>query len=228
MKNLKKFVLILVASLFVFMVNSAQSQDKNAMNDLDKKQNDIQSLYISAYEIIDHYPNVHYTYSYNDGKVTEVKIEGIPDLKEKQKLASYLIQLEGIKSDLINLKDHDGIYYVTETEPEPKNGYRDLYRELQDNLEYPETAEEFGVEGTVFVKFIVESNGEIKHVKATNNIETTIEQAEEELVEEAKRAVLATAGQWEPAEVGNIPVDQWVILPVQFDLERAAGAMFRF
>jgi hypothetical protein len=228
MKNLKKFVLILVASLFVFMVNSAQSQDKNAMNDLDKKQNDIQSLYISAYEIIDHYPNVHYAYSYNDGKVTEVKIEGIPDLKEKQKLASYLIQLEGIKSDLINLKDHDGIYYVTETEPEPKNGYRDLYRELQDNLEYPETAEEFGVEGTVFVKFIVESNGEIKHVKATNNIETTIEQAEEELVEEAKRAVLATAGQWEPAEVGNIPVDQWVILPVQFDLERAAGAMFRF
>jgi len=228
MKNLKKFVLILVASLFVFMVNSAQSQDKNAMNDLDKKQNDIQSLYISAYEIIDHYPNVHYAYSYNDGKVTEVKIEGIPDLKEKQKLASYLIQLEGIKSDLINLKDHDGIYYVTETEPEPKNGYRDLYRELQDNLEYPETAEEFGVEGTVFVKFIVESNGEIKHVKATNNIETTIEQAEEELVEEAKRAVLATAGHWEPAEVGNIPVDQWVILPVQFDLERAAGAMFRF
>jgi len=228
MKYLRKFVLILVASLFVFAVNSVQAQDKKSMSDLDKKQSDIQTLYMSAFEIIDHYPNVHYTYSYDDGIVKEVKIVGIPDLEEKQKLATYLIKLEGMKSDLLNHKDHDGIYYVTETEPEPKNGYRDLYSELHDNLEYPETAEEFGVEGTVFVKFIVESNGEIKHVKATNNIETTVDLAKEELVEEAKRAVLATAGQWEPAEVGNIPVDQWVILPVQFNLERAAGAMFRF
>lgn len=228
MKVLRKFALILVTLLFVFSINSVQSQDKKKMSDLDKKQNDVQSLYMSAYEIIDHYPNVHYTYNYEDGKVTEVKIIGIPDLNEKQKLASYLIELEGLKSDLVNVQDYDGIYYVTETEPEPKNGYRDLYSELHNNLEYPETAEEFGVEGTVFVKFIVESNGEIKHVKATNNIETTVELAEKELVEEAKRAVLATTGQWEPAEVGNIPVDQWVILPVQFDLERARGAMFRF
>jgi TonB family protein len=227
MKLFNKVLLTIATVLFVFTVSTVQAQKEKSQSEMDKKQDEIQNLHIKAYSIIDLYPNVEYTYEYKDGKVTEVQIIGIPDLEEKENLATLLIKLETLKSDLVNQKDINGIYYVTETEPEPEDGYRDLYRDLQSNLDYPETAKEYGVEGTVFVKFIVESNGSIKNIKATNNIDTPFEVAKKDMIKEAKKAVKATSGDWEPAKVGNVPVDQWVYLPVKFDLKSSGYTIDR-
>lgn len=221
MKYLKIFLLILFAILFISTASPVQSQDQQMKSDLDTKQDEIQSLYIDTYGIIDQYPNVHYSYVYDNGKVTEVEVIGVPDPYQKHQLAAYLIKLEDLKSELVNLKDASGIYYLTESEPKPKEGYKTLYRNLHENLNYPETAEKYGVEGTVFVKFVVESNGEVKNIHSTNTIDTSYDRAKEELITEAKNAVKATSGNWEPAKVGNIPVDQWVYLPVKFDIENS-------
>jgi len=228
MKLLNKVLLTIATVLFVFTVSTVHAQDKKNQNEMDKKQTEIQSLYIQAYDIIDRYPNVEYTYEYENGKVTEVGIIGITDVNEKEHLASCLVKLEGLKSDLVNLHNEAGVYYVSETEPEPKDGYRDLYSNLHSSLDYPETAKEYGVEGTVFVKFIVESDGEIKDITATNNIDTPIKMVKKDMVKEAKNAVKATSGDWEPAKVGSVPVDQWVYLPVKFNLKNSKYTFLRY
>lgn len=219
MKKLRKIIAPMFVLLSAFMVHTILAQDQQQTKDLEKKQKEIQTLYIDSYRIIDQYPDAHYNYVYDDGKVTEVEIVGITDAQEKQMLGLNLIKLENLKNELVNLKDAAGIYYISETEAEPKEGYRELYQELQKNLDYPPKAEEFGAEGTVFVKFVVDAEGNVKNVHSTNNIDTPHKYVEEQLIDEAKKAIIATSGSWQPGKVGDIPVDQWVYLPVKFNLE---------
>lgn len=88
---------------------------------------------------------------------------------------------------------YNQIYQIVDEEAEPKEGYRAFYNNLYDNLEYPEDAKEWGAEGNVFVKFIVDSNGEIAYITATEDIEASIDKHVKALKEAAKEAVMATS-----------------------------------
>jgi len=196
----------------------AQENENNYL-DNEKKQDQIEELYVEAHNIMDDYPEVTYSYVYEDGNVSAVMIEGVSNNRDKEQLEVYLIDMERLKKQLFNLPNRTGVYYVTETSPEPKNGYLDFYSTLQSNLEYPESAEDEGVEGTVFVKFVVDPQGDVAALKATEDIEAPRDWIVQELKQEAKNAVQETSGAWNPATKGGIPVSQWVMVPVQFKLE---------
>ena len=78
----------------------------------------------------------------------------------------------------------------------------------------------------IFVKFVVEEDGDVRNVTVTENIDTPYDMAKKELILEAKKAVLATSGEWEPATIGGVPVEQWVDLPVKFNLENPRHILY--
>ena len=214
----KKLITILLTFLLLGFI-STQNDDNMSFDEVEKIQDNIEDMYVDIYRIIDKYPAVTYTYVYDNGQATAVNIEGIPENYDKKRLEVYLLDLDNMKHKLADISNRVGIYYMAETEPKPKMGYREFYENLYKSLTYPESATDNGVEGTVFVKFVVEDDGEVDHIIASEDIEAPGEWIVKDMKQEAKKAVKETSGNWEPAKIGGIPVAQWVVLPVQFKIK---------
>lgn len=118
-----------------------------------------------------------------------------------------------------NVPTRTGIYYSVDKEAKPVDGHEHLYELLQSNLEYPEEAKKWGVEGNVYVQFVVKRNGQIGHIQATEDIESSRESFVEDLKNAAIKAVKATSGEWDPAYVNDIPVESLAVLPVEFRID---------
>jgi len=219
--TLKTKNLLMTLSLSFFLVFAAFAQDKGSMtySEIEKTQEDIEAMYVQIYDILEEYPKANYTYVYEDGDVTEVNIMNLPDNRDSKQLQVYLMDITEMKQELANQKNRVGIYYMAETEPKPKMGFEEFYDKLHADLTYPKEAKDNGVEGTVFVRFVVDDDGNVDHLSATENIETSYNWLIDDLKKEAKQAVAATSGEWKPAEIGGIPVAQYAVIPVQFKLE---------
>ncbi len=219
--NIKKLLTVLTINFMVCLLAfpvMAQNTYKN-YDEIEQTQDLIEDLYVDIYDIIDEYPDVTYNYVYEDGVVTGVMIEGIPDNRLAKQLELYLIDMDELKRSIYNMSNRTGIYYVTETEPKPSNGYNDFYNQLYNNIAYPEAATDNSVEGTVYVKFVVDHEGRINNILTAEDIEAPGDWIVKEMKKEAREAVKSTSGQWTPARVGEVPVAHWVVLPVQFKLE---------
>lgn len=220
MKRQKIFISSFFALVFLLALSPAMAQDKKMSgSEFDMKKDKMETMYVLAYDIMDRHPGLSYDYVYKDGKVTEVRLVGVDDPKDREMLTKYLANLENLRNEIKNVKDDEGIYYVTETNPKPADGYEEMYEDIRADLQYPEVAEDYGVQGTVFVKFVVKSDGDVRNIKTMDNIDTPFTIAEKELIKEAERTIRATSDEWIPAKVGGVAVDHWVSIPVKFNLE---------
>ena len=64
----------------------------------------------------------------------------------------------------------DAIFDVVETQPEPPGGMSGWNQYLSKNLKYPTQARRMGVEGTVIVVFVVNTDGSIQDVEVLRGI----------------------------------------------------------
>lgn len=106
------------------------------------------------------------------------------------------------------------IYNKAEVDPSFTGGDDALDEFLEDNLKFPSEAQEEQLEGTVFVDFIVGSNGKVKEATATSH---TYEQAEQMFVDEALR-VVNLMPVWVPGRQNGMAVDVKYSLPISFKL----------
>ena len=104
----------------------------------------------------------------------------------------------------------DEIYMYVENQPMPKEGLGAFYKYIVENLKYPEEAKKEGVEGKVFVQFVVDENGKVTEVIAVKGIGAGCD-------EEAVR-VLNEAPNWNPGMVVDMPVKVRMILPITYKL----------
>ncbi len=215
-KILKGMLSFAIAALMVIPLHA---QTEKTYNEIEETQDEIETMYMQIYNLMEDYPEATYTYEYDDGEVTGVVVENITNANDKSQLELYLMDLEDMKRDIFNMTNRVGVYYVAETEASPKQGYENFYQGLRARVEYPAAAEELGVEGTIFVKFIVNNEGEISALVASEDMDTDSDWVVESMEKEAKNAVKATSGNWNPATVAGIPVSQWVVVPVQFKLD---------
>jgi TonB family protein len=113
-----------------------------------------------------------------------------------------------------------GVFYSVDKEASFEGGEDALENTVLDNIKYPDGARNWGLEGTIFVRFVVDANGEIPYASTTSNVDTSVEIYLEDLEEQAIRAIKATEGEWEPAEVENVKVASLSVLPITFDFEK--------
>lgn len=113
-------------------------------------------------------------------------------------------------------KDAKGkaVYYKSEVMPVFGLGQEELERYIQENVNYPTSAEIDQVEGTVLVEFVVGSDGVVRDVEVA---ETTSEAVKEKLSEEAVR-VVSSMPKWTAGKQGGKSVDVRVSLPITFQL----------
>lgn len=94
--------------------------------------------------------------------------------------------------------------------PVPEGGMASFYNFLKKNLKYPAQARRMGIEGKVYVRFVVDKNGDISRISIMKGIGAGCD-------EEASR-VIQKYPSWEPGRQGNQPVAVWMVMPIHFKL----------
>ena len=105
-------------------------------------------------------------------------------------------------------KSQDSIYTYVEQMPEPGDG---LGKYLSENLHYPDPARQIGIQGKVFLKFIVNEDGSIANCAVLKGIGAGCD-------EEALRVGKGMPA-WKPGMHEGKNVKVWTSLPVLFKLE---------
>ena len=103
----------------------------------------------------------------------------------------------------------DQIFEVVEEQPTPEGGMEAFYKFVGKELNYPSQASRMGVEGRVYVQFVVDENGKVSDVKAVKGIGHGAD-------EEAERVIKLT--KWKPGKQRGRPVKVRMVMPIVFKL----------
>ncbi len=140
----------------------------------------------------------------------EEKIEEEIDVKfdveasEETKIQEVVVVAEEAKEEV------DEIFTIVEEPASPKGGMPAFYKYIGDKMKYPAQARRMGIEGKVFVEFVIGKDGSISDVKAVKGIGAGCD-------EEAVRVVQA-APSWSPGKQRGKSVKQRMVLPITFKL----------
>lgn len=104
----------------------------------------------------------------------------------------------------------DEVFTIVEESASFPGGYAAWGKFLQKQLKYPRQAQRMGIEGRVFVQFIVERDGSLTDIQVVKGIGAGAD-------EEAIR-VLKNSPKWKPGKQRGKPVRQKYIQNIQFKL----------
>ncbi len=103
------------------------------------------------------------------------------------------------------------IFTVVEESPSFPGGEEARIRFLQENIEYPQMARESGIQGTVYMTFVVEPSGSVSAVRVLRGIGGGCD-------EEAVR-VIQKMPKWNPGKQRGKPVRVQFTMPIKFTLQ---------
>ena len=121
------------------------------------------------------------------------------------------IIVEEVKEQVIRQEAPKEIFTVVEEQPTYPGGDEARIRFLQENIKYPEEAKELGIQGKVFVTFVVEVDGSITDVRVLRGIGGGCDA-------EAIR-VVKSMPRWMPGKQRAQPVRVQFNLPIKFTLQ---------
>lgn len=119
-----------------------------------------------------------------------------------QEFAPIIVEEEEVEEDVI--------FTVVEDQPSFPGGEEARIRYLNENLRYPQMAREAGIQGTVFITFVVERDGSVTDVRVLRGIGGGCD-------EEAVR-VVRNMPRWTPGRQRGQPVRVQFNMPIRFVL----------
>ncbi len=107
-----------------------------------------------------------------------------------------------LASDIIDFPD---------VEAEFKGGREAMMKFITNNVQYPFEARKDGIQGRVFMSFIVKKSGRITDIQ--------VERGVHEILDEAALEVVKMMPRWKAAEKDGVKVNSRVRLPIAFQLD---------
>lgn len=154
----------------------------------------------------------------SDAKQAEAR--AIKKAQMEKQTAEKLAQRDKSRAEKLQssltYKDSKGrlVYNKAEVDPSYSGGTDEMRKYLKKNLKYPEGAKEKGLEGTVFVDFVVDDKGVVREVQATDVIGEDVDLS---LKEESVR-VVAAMPPWKPGTQHGKSVDTSFSIPITFEI----------
>lgn len=152
-------------------------------------------------------------------------------------LLAIAVGVAGFNADAKKHKGHKRTAKKTIVQPEPKNyqplegdyegvvdaerakyppeypgGMEGLKKFLADNINYPSSAEKYGIQGIVVLQFVVEKSGAISNVKVLKSVNKALDNEAVRVVKQMKHFVPGY-------NEDHAPVRVLYTLPVSFKLE---------
>jgi protein TonB len=107
-------------------------------------------------------------------------------------------------------EETDIIVDFAEETAAPRDGLSAFYKYVGEKIKYPKQAQRMGIEGRVFVSFVIGRDGTISEVKAVKGIGAGCD-------EEAVR-IIQSAPAWKPGRHGGRTVKQRMVIPIIFQM----------
>src|SRR5690554_3979529 len=109
-------------------------------------------------------------------------------------------------------RDEGGeIFMIVEEMPEFPGGPEALQRYLSQSVRYPVIAQENGIQGRVYIQFVINQNGEVTNATILRGVDPSLDR-------EALRVVEAMP-KWKPGKQRNRPVRVSYTVPINFVLQ---------
>jgi len=104
------------------------------------------------------------------------------------------------------------IFFIVEDMPDFQGGGQDAFRQwIAENLRYPQIAAENGIQGRVFVQFVVNTDGRVSDATVVRGVDPSLDR-------EAVRVVMASPP-WTPGRQRGEPVRVAFTFPINFVLQ---------
>jgi protein TonB len=150
--------------------------------------------------------------------VKEEVVEEVPTIEEIKQHEVAAVEVEGPTEivfeepvqEVVIEEDENKIFTVVEQNPEFQGGYEAMMNFIRKHMRYPASARRMGVDGTVYVSFVVSKDGSINEVKVIRGISADCDQ-------EAMR-VVSMMPPWRPGKQNGKPVFVRFVLPIKFKL----------
>jgi len=152
-------------------------------------------------------------------KIQQPEIIEVPDEEEIEEEIEVDLDVEMTEETIIEdvvfdeapeEEEAEEIFTIVEDQPAFKGGMPAFYKFVLKKLKYPAQARRMGIEGKVFVQFVVDKDGSITDVKAVKGIGAGCD-------EEAVR-VISSSPKWKAGKQRGRPVKVRMILPITFKL----------
>lgn len=126
-------------------------------------------------------------------------------------------------------KSQDEVFQVVDEMPVYADGQEAMLKYIGGNVQYPEIAKKNGIEATIYVNFVVKSNGELSQAKVLKAVdkpgkgdkkvkEADLKAALDAMSREALRVVSSLPGKWTPGKQNGKAVNVAFTLPIKFAL----------
>lgn len=142
-----------------------------------------------------------------DDDEIEEAIEVDPDVE----IAKAGVIEDTVFQDLPEEEIADGIFNIAEEMPEPKGGIKKFKEYVSRNIDYPRKAMRLGIEGKVFIQFIVGEDGTVTDVSVLKGIGAGCD-------EEAVRVVRGSSD-WNPGKQRGRAVKTRMVVPITFSID---------
>lgn len=150
--------------------------------------------------------------------VKEEVVEEVPTIEEIKQNEVAAVEVEGPTEvvfeepveEVVVVEDENKIFTVVEQQPEFEGGYEAMMNFIRKNMRYPASARRMGIEGTVYVSFVVSKDGSISEVQVVRGISADCDK-------EAMR-VVSMMPPWKPGRQNGKPVFVRFVLPIKFKL----------
>lgn len=108
-------------------------------------------------------------------------------------------------------RDEGEIFMIVEEMPEFPGGSEALQKYLAQSVRYPVIAQENGIQGRVYIQFVINQNGEVTNATILRGVDPSLDR-------EALRVVEAMP-KWKPGKQRNRPVRVSYTVPINFVLQ---------
>lgn len=108
-------------------------------------------------------------------------------------------------------RDEGEIFMIVEEMPEFPGGNEALQKYLAQSVRYPVIAQENGIQGRVYIQFVINQNGEVTNATILRGVDPSLDR-------EALRVVEAMP-KWKPGKQRNRPVRVSYTVPINFVLQ---------
>jgi len=148
--------------------------------------------------------------------VKEEVVEEVPTIEEIKQNEVAAVEVEGETEVVFEepvqavVEDENKIFMVVEQQPEFEGGYEAMMNFIRKNMRYPASARRMGIDGTVYVSFVVGKDGSIADVKVLRGISADCDK-------EAVR-VVQMMPPWKPGRQNGKNVFVRFNLPIKFKL----------
>lgn len=136
----------------------------------------------------------------------EIKVRLDIEVTDQTRVESIVIQAPAEPE----VEDTEQVFTIVEETASPKGGMAAFYTYVRDNIKYPAAARRLGIQGRVYVEFVIAKDGSLTDVHVIKGIGAGCD-------EEAVRIVQA-APPWNPGKQRGKPVRQRYTLPIIFKM----------